>query len=295
MIRYRLQLPSHLTGFWRIHKAKTITETGSTGAGIVVEPGVQALVEEAPKTIITYNGVKVDICPVKKILGAHNKPVRITVYSPTPLGAGYASSAILSIIAAIAVQLVEKGYYDYLEVGEKAHKAEVECLTGLGDVISILQAGYLEIRTKPGAPGTGRVLTVPLKESLRITTLPLRIDGLQTPQILTTLGDEINKYSDNLLSKLLDNPTIENFASLALEFTKKIKWIPIEILTRVDDILLPELRKGNIIGYYYKKKTLVIVHEKSIDDNIFLYLKKYSASSPIKHKPSPGGIVLART
>ncbi len=294
MVRYRIQLPSHLTGFWRIHKASTTLETGSTGAGLVVEPGVQAVIEDAPTTVITYNGLKVNMCAVNKILEEYDRPLRITVYSPTPLGAGYASSAVLSIITALAIQLLEKGYYDYLEIGRKAHEAEVECLTGLGDVISILQAGYLEIRVKPGAPGIGRVLTVPLKETLKVTTIPLRINGLQTPQILTVMEDEINKYSDNLLSKLLGNPSIENFVQLAYEFTRKIKWIPPEILDKVDSILSRETRRGSIIGYYFKKKTLVIVHEKNIDNEIFSPLKKYATDSPIRHQLAPGGILIAR-
>ena len=294
MIRYRIQLPSHLTGFWRIHKASTTLETGSTGAGLVVEPGVQAVIEDSPTTTVTYNGLRVNICTVDKILREYGKPLRITVYSPTPLGAGYASSAILSIITVLATQLVEKGYYDYLEVGRKAHEAEVECLTGLGDVISILQAGYLEIRVKPGAPGIGRVLTVPLKETLKVTTIPLRINGFQTPQILTAMGDEINKYSDNLLSKLLGNPSIENFVQLAYEFTRKIKWIPPETLNEIDNILSRETRRGGIIGYYFKKKTLVIIHEKNIDNEIFSPLEKYAMGPPIRHKPAPGGVLIAR-
>ncbi len=294
MIRYRIQLPSHLTGFWRIHKASTALETGSTGAGLVVEPGVQAVIEASPTTIVTYNGLKVNMCTINKIIKEYGKPLRIAVYSPNPLGAGYASSAILSIIAALATQLLEKGYYDYLEVGQKAHEAEVECLTGLGDVISILQAGYLEVRVKPGAPGIGRILTIPLKESLRVTTIPLKINGFQTPQILTTMESEINRYSDNLLSKLLNDPSIENFVQLAYEFTRKIKWIPSDILDKIDNILSLETRKGNIIGYYFKKKTLVIVHEKNIDSKIFSEIGKYAMGPPVKHKPAPGGILVSR-
>ncbi len=293
MVRYRIQVPSHLTGFWRIHKASTALETGSTGAGLVVEPGVQAVIENSHATVITYNGLKVNICTVNKILEEYGKPLRIAVYSPTPLGAGYASSAILSIITALAIQLLEKGYYDYLEIGQKAHRAEVECLTGLGDVISILQAGYLEIRVKPGAPGIGRVLTIPLKETLKVTTIPLRINGFQTPQILTVMREEINKYSDNLLSKLLNDPSIENFVQLAYEFTRKIKWIPPEVLDRIDNTLSRETKRGNIIGYYFKKKTLVIVHEKNIDDEVFFPLEKYAMSPPIRHRPAPGGILVA--
>ena len=41
-------------------------------------------------------------------------------------------------------------------IGQIAHNAEVNCKTGLGDVLASFHGGF-EIRVKPGAPGIGNV------------------------------------------------------------------------------------------------------------------------------------------
>src|SRR5438046_10668584 len=51
-----------------------------------------------------------------------------------------------------------------------AHETEVECGTGLGDVVPA-SIGGMDLRWKPGAPGHGEVRTFPMKADLLLAVL----------------------------------------------------------------------------------------------------------------------------
>lgn len=209
------------------------------------------------------------------------------------LGEGYAASAALAIATTIARQLVEKGYYNIAEAGRTAHRAEVECLTGLGDVIALVQGGYLEIRLKPGAPGIGEVATIPLNENLAVITAKLSNTTTKTPRMLTELRERINRLGKGLVEKLVENPSIERFLELSHEFTSKLGIVNREVMDKIEQILRPLEHQGIVLGYYYKKNILVVVSETSNTATVEDILRKHGFTTLV-HELSPGGIKVKR-
>lgn len=286
-----IKIPAHLTGFWVIHEHENPYHKGSTGAGLVVWPGVEVRIKEQEhndKTRLIYNNIELSICPLKKILG-DNTRIYMEARSPYMIGEGYAASAAIALAASIARQLVEKGYYNILRAAAEAHKAEVECLTGLGDVIAIIQGGYLEVRIKPGAPGIGEVITIPVDEKLVVITAKLSNTTTITPKILTELRDRINRLGSELVKKLLANPTIEEFLELSHKFTTKLGIVNSRVVNNIEQVLKPLRNNGVILGHYYKKKTLVVVCEKQYVENILDLLGKLNLK-PITHRIISNGI-----
>lgn len=280
-----MKIPAHLTGFWVIHEHKDPYCKGSTGAGLVVWPGVEVRIKEQEhngNTRLVYNNIELSICPLKKILG-DNARIYMEARSPYMIGEGYAASAAIALAASIARQLVEKGYYNILRTAAEAHKAEVECLTGLGDVIAIIQGGYLEVRTKPGAPGIGEVVTIPVDEKLIVVTAKLSNTITITPKMLIELKDRINSLGSELVEKLLANPTIEEFLELSHEFTTKLGIVDGKVIDNIEQVLRPLRNNGVVLGYYYKKKTLVIVCEKQYVEDVLDSLDKLNLK-PITHR-----------
>jgi len=286
-----MKIPAHLTGFWVIHEHKDPYRKGSTGAGLVVWPGVEIRIKEqeySNKTKLVYNNIELNVCPLKKILGDHTK-IYMKAKSPYMIGEGYAASAAIALAASITRQLVEKGHYNILQAAAEAHKAEVECLTGLGDIIAIIQGGYLEVRTKPGAPGIGEVVTIPINEKLVVITAKLSNTITMTPKMLVELRDRINKLGSELVEKLLANPTIEEFLELSHEFTTKLGIVNGKVIDNIEQVLRPLRNNGTILGYYYKKKTLVVVCEEQYVENVLDSLGKLNLK-PITHRIVPNGI-----
>lgn len=286
-----MKIPAHLTGFWVIHEHKDPYRKGSTGAGLVVWPGVEVRIKEQEhngNTRLVYNNIELSICPLKKILG-DNTRIYMEARSPYMIGEGYAASAAIALAASIARQLVEKGYYNILRTAAEAHKAEVECLTGLGDVIAIIQGGYLEVRTKPGAPGIGEVITIPVDEKLIVVTAKLSNTITITPKMLIELKDRINSLGSELVEKLLANPTIEEFLELSHEFTTKLGIVDGKVIDNIEQVLRPLRNNGVVLGYYYKKKTLVIVCEKQYVEDVLDSLDKLNLK-PITHRIVSNGI-----
>ena len=106
------------------------------------------------------------------------------------------------------------------ELGQIAHKAEVKCRTGLGDVISQLKGGA-EIRLEPGAPGFGVIkdFSWPMEELILIAT----IGTMSTKDIITnsSMIEKINNYSTRLLRELNEKSSLEEFLRVSFEFADK--------------------------------------------------------------------------
>jgi pantoate kinase len=161
--------PGHLSGYFRRIAGATPGETGSSGAGIVIEEGVVARAVPAP-------------VPVVKIVSSHPLPgggrvplietamerlgvsAEVTTGSTLPPGAGFglSAAALLASISALSVlfglRLPER------EIAALAHEIEVTHRTGLGDVAAC-QGGGIECRMGPGIgadilriPGHGQVI-----------------------------------------------------------------------------------------------------------------------------------------
>ena len=146
--------PGHISGYFRRVTGGTAGETGSLGAGIVIEEGVvaRAVPADAPAVNIVSpfplpgRGRLPLIEAAMERLGVS---AEVTTESILPAGAGFglSAAALLASIAAVSA-LFDLGL-SMKEIAALAHEIEVISRTGLGDVAAC-QGGGIECRKGPG-------------------------------------------------------------------------------------------------------------------------------------------------
>ncbi|NPA70554.1 MAG: hypothetical protein GXO26_07065 [Crenarchaeota archaeon] len=261
-------LPLHITGIWKICWRRDEYESGSIGAGIVIEPGLKAEIkfieskhDKNPIRIVELNGKKINLKNIEILnkLIDNNSSFIINCECNAPLGSGYGLSAALCITYSIALHKclnIDKAI-------EKAHLAEVKSLLGLGDVIAEVYGGELEIRISPGAPKhDGKIIKICYRNDYTILTSELEIN-LTTDIMLREKYDKIVRYSDTYIHKVLEDPSLENFLECSYNFSKLVGFLN----NSIEDKL--KILKRFLIGYYVKKRVLVIVPERDFLDEVY--------------------------
>ncbi len=263
-------VPSHITGFFVPWFSDDYLKTGSTGAGVSLLIGLKTEISitNGDGTVDVYlNGIKTsnEKVPVSinciNILKARyqehlkNKDIIIRHHSDVPVEAGFgaSASAVLGICFSIK---------DFLSITserciEIAHETEVKNLSGLGDVIAEVKGG-IEIRKTPGVSGI--IENIKLKEDLKVLAL-----SLGTKKTESVLRDPekikiIEKCGTKMLSKLINEPTVEKMMECSRTFTYKINIFPKEILGLVDRI--SEVNSFNASGIMIGKGVFTFVNEE---------------------------------
>lgn len=283
----RLKVPLHITGFWVPHITNNPLTTGSLGAGITLEPFVEAEIKESPKDEVLVNSrvLKHDLIDVvKKIVRVDKINAEIT--SPSYLGEGLGFSAALSIVVAASALLNSGKPLTLNRVGVVAHEAEVSLMTGLGDVVAELRGGGLVVRLKPGAPGVSELDVVPVRSSVSIIPCIIK-EGLTTPQMLRNYWHAIKKAGEKAYKKFIAEPTFDRFLELSNEFSKEV-FMSKETEEKLKELLRKYLSSGNVITYFIKKGTLVIVLDKP-DDELMSTLKRSFSKVLGVFKPASEG------
>jgi len=253
--------PGHITGFFTIHMSKDPLSSGSTGAGLCLKEGVitEVTAVESDRTELTMesNNVPLPSFPtcesvLKRLLSG--KPMRVTAKqtSNLPANYGYGVSGASALSLAIALNEALDLNLSDEEAGQAAHVAEVENLTGLGDVSAQLVGG-LEARLKPGAPGIGEVKRLPFPHDLIVITSP--VFPFPTSRMITEerYVKKINPLGSAALSSFLPSPSIENFMHQSRVFWDGV-GIADESVRRVIRIFesagipSPSAKKGVVFG-----------------------------------------------
>lgn len=267
----KITVPLHITGFFVPHFSENLLFSGSSGAGLVIVPGLncicQFLDKKRVKTEILYNGAKTNIKPIEKLLklSNFNKEVFIRISSPVPLGVGYGASAASTL--AVSLALCRVTGESKLKAAKLAHLAEVKSLTGLGDVIAIFSGKDLEVRIKPGAPGVGIVKSFSQAKNLRIITADLK--KAETKKMLKSISPEMIRFSQNLLKKFIKNPNLDNFFEYSQLFAKEIGWADENFFKKLEPI------KKYCPGFSVKKGILFAVTENEHLPGAISILKKF--------------------
>jgi len=236
-------IPSHITGFFKITRHENLLKTGSTGAGITLDKGVTTSLQTGHGNVY-FNDEKIDLCPsndVIKYLNLKGNLKHDIIYkSDFPLGCGMGTSGCCALGAAYELNdaydlKILENNVNSLEIIQIAHKSEVRCNTGLGDVIAQHTKGFV-IRKGPGFP-----MDV---ESIKIDNLKeynVIVDIFGKKETDTVINnpmwiEKINKTSDELLGKLLKQPTLKNFMELSYYFAKNTGLASDEIIDLCDDL-----------------------------------------------------------
>ena len=144
--------PGNVSGVFRIVRDEDPRRMHSLGMGFTVSHGVTASVSDAPATEIAFNGEVFDFATVRHVVEAlTSRPVRVALESPLPLSGGFGLSGASALAAAYALDARFELGLDERALGMIAHVAEVENLTGLGDVCGQFHGGCLAKLT-PGDP-----------------------------------------------------------------------------------------------------------------------------------------------
>lgn len=224
-------VPGHITGVFRIFdEKKNPLECGSIGAGFSVEIGtlttVSATENESLEITTIYNDENIDAnvtkAVVRRLVENYERQFKVIVThkSSLPSGVGFGASGAGALGTALALgHLLDSNLSETTSAGY-AHCAEVENHTGLGDVIA-QTIGGIEIRTHPGGPGVGKVVSIPSESQ---TVVLAGAPGLKTRDVLTNPENRarINAVGDDLVARIIDNPSIETFISCSREFTESI-------------------------------------------------------------------------
>lgn len=261
-----VRVPLHVSGFWVPYYGPTPTLTGSVGVGLTLKPYLTARTTDANDTVSLNN---------TKIQGKlKNSIVRLTgverfgvvAEAPAGLGEGFGLSAALAIAMAISAQLASQRELRLKEALRHAHIAEVENLTGLGDVIAEALGGGLVVRVKPGPPGLGEAFSIKVRDRVNVSTV--LIGRTTTPEMLKDFAGRISLYGREALAKFLRNPGLEAFAENARLFSRLTGMMSPEIEGRVNDILKQTLRSGCVINFFVKKSLLVVIHGAECVDEV---------------------------
>ncbi|MFW6161232.1 MAG: sugar kinase [Planctomycetota bacterium] len=124
----------------------------SLGMGFTIREGVSVMVTAARETTVSFNGQAVAFPAVERVAGAlSEEPVKVTLESPLPLGCGFGLSGASALGTAYAVDTLLELGRSKRELAMAAHVAEVESLSGLGDVCAQFHGGWL-VKLAAGDP-----------------------------------------------------------------------------------------------------------------------------------------------
>jgi pantoate kinase len=173
----------------------------SLGMGFTVRDGVTATVREADRTTVSFNGQDIDFpTVVLSVARLTSRPVRVELETELQLSGGFGLSGASALAVSCALNhLFELGKSEH-ELAMIAHVAEVENLTGLGDVCAQYHGGCL-VKLTVGDPLAAERLPVPEQP------IYYRYFGpIHTREILADVDRRarINGAADRALSRLTE-------------------------------------------------------------------------------------------
>jgi pantoate kinase len=193
-----------------------------------IEHGVTTLVRisraSRAKLAISFNGKPlarpvVSRAVVEQHLGDPPAPLRVLVSheSVLPMGCGYGTSGAGALSLSLALNDAMGSNMDPVEAAQIAHRAEVNCKTGLGTVTSAFYGGLL-IRTHPGAPGFAQIKKIIPSTTLRVVSGAF--GPISTSSVLSDGGlkKRINLCGRGLVTLQVKDPETNSFVRLSRRF-----------------------------------------------------------------------------
>ena len=226
--------PAHITGFFKAElDGKEPNQLGSLGAGFSIQKGVKTTVNVRSKTEHDINNYAI------RVKGFNTGDIRVSEYVlneflldekyfdvtheiDVPVGYGFGCSGAVALSLAIALNDALKYGYTKTKVAQIAHKAEIKCQTGLGDVLASYHGGF-EIRTKSGAPGIGEVQRIIPKEKLEV--MIICFNPISTKKFLKEKISLINGLGGKMVQKLVKSQDMDEFQDMSIKFAKYIHVI----------------------------------------------------------------------
>ncbi|MEM1527709.1 MAG: hypothetical protein QW290_05680 [Sulfolobales archaeon] len=282
-----IQVPLNISGFWIPHRGRTHEDTGSLGASLTIEPPAIFKVTRGSCPVYINSVCIEEYHPVVQELSAAG--VSVHGLTPVPLGVGSAVSGALAIALAYSYLYLKKGVEpDPNDVGLLAHKIEVEVGGGLGDVICQFVGGGLVLRRKPGPPGIGEAVSIPV-EDVEITLGVLR-ERMTTKEMLARFTDRFVSIGLEVYRKFTVEPSLISFLKLSKKFSIGVGFMSRET---VEELEVEFRDLHGVLGYFVKKSLLVVVHKPGISSSIRKIVEKVCCYSLPPFKLSKQGFTVS--
>jgi len=219
--------PGHVSAFFEVCEDADPRRKGSRGAGLSLSLGVRTLarVREAPRTSLEafVNGrrqkAEVTERAARKLLGTRAYEVKILSETPLPISQGFGVSAAAALSTTLALDDALGLGLPRDELVAAAHVTEVECGTGLGDVVPA-SLGGMDLRREPGAPGHGVVERFEVREEILLAVLGPEIP---TRSILRDAGkvDSINRSGGRCVAEFSADPSFPKLFDIGNRFAEE--------------------------------------------------------------------------
>jgi pantoate kinase len=276
--------PAHITGFFKAHFEENQGATekfGSTGAGFSIKEGVTTKVIISPRTNqkskfrISTKGFQSDKTDVSEfVLNEFTKLGNfediffdIEHQISIPVGYGLGSSGAVALSLSYALDQVLETKLDRMNIGKIAHNAEINCKTGLGDVLASYYGGF-EIRIKPGAPGIGQVEKI---DAENISIVMICFSPISTHKFIQEQLSKINGLGGKMVKKLLESKDYNNFQDMSLEFAKYVNVMTPRMEKLIEELSLNGIKSGiALFG-----ETVFSMVPKEFEDKVLEIVKKY--------------------
>ncbi len=238
-------VPGHISGFFQVHRSNNLSRVGSRNCGPCIDAGVhtKTRAEESDFTDIeiTINGQKREAdstkMGVEELLKVSGRKANIKIEHSVkaPIGAGYGMSgagtlgAVLSLSNALALDI---GADRILSI---AHRAEVACKSGLGDVGPQMMGGFI-IGLEAGGPPFGKWKSMKVSEDIKFVCGTSGL--LPTSDFLD--NDSFMKRSISLggtaLKNLLSDPNLRSFMRVSKDFALDLNIFEEDFIEVLEDI-----------------------------------------------------------
>jgi pantoate kinase len=258
------------------------------GAGFSIKQGVTTRVkietrnDQKSNFEITSNGYQSDKTDVSEYV--LNEFLRLGEFSTKffkiehdisiPVGYGLGSSSAVALSLSFALDQALKTKLDKTTIGQIAHNAEVNCKTGLGDVLASFHGGF-EIRVKAGAPGIGHVEKITTD---KISVIMICFSPISTNKFIKERLSQINGLGGKMVNRLLESKNYEHFQDMSLEFAKYV-----DVMTPRMQKLVNELSENNIkCGIALFGETIFSMIPQEKENEVLGIIQKYSDGIIIK-------------
>ena len=282
--------PAHITGFFKanLDDNQVIEDLGSMGAGFSIKHGVTTKVrietknDQEPNFRIMTRGYQSDKTDISEFV--LNEFLKLGDFSEKffdieheisiPVGYGLGSSSAVALSLSFALDQALNTKLDKIIIGQIAHNAEVNCKTGLGDVLASFHGGF-EIRVKAGAPGIGSVEKISTE---KISIIMICFSPISTNEFIKEGLSQINGLGGKMVNRLLESKDYQHFQDMSLEFAKYV-----DVITPRMQKLVNELSDNNIkCGIALFGETVFSMIPKEDEKKVLEILQKYTDGIIIK-------------
>jgi pantoate kinase len=238
--------PGNISGMFQCVEELYSRHPHSLGLSFTIREGVVVTVERAPLHTVRFNGEVLPIPTVTKVVNELSlTPIAVVIETPLSLGFGFGVSGAAALATSLALNTLLELGKSLEELAMCAHRAEVEHLTGLGDVSAQVRGGCV-LRTQRGFPlRSSRLNIAPTPLYFKLLSPLSSASVLSNPSTL----DAINNAGARSLGKvnaLVSGSTTYTFEDLVLlcrEFAEESHLIQStevrSLLTLLDETNIP--------------------------------------------------------